>query len=173
MGIGVASPIYADQLSLRFLLTPLAASYVSPSEVKGFPLCILPSLRRRTLTNTNSMQSVSECESVVFCGAAASPQGWPPPKPLSPFRRFLIANSISTRHEIPNKFMQISLRPSLLAFSFPQAQAPARIVAPSLWVEASLAEALLNGPGAWALSVAIKISESFLLLKPLSYLPLF
>jgi|GEM_PF-6528724 len=69
--------------------------------------------------------------------------------------------------------MQISLRPSLLAFSFPQAQAPARIVAPSLWVEASLAEALLNGPGAWALSVAIKISESFLLLKPLSYLPRF
>jgi len=64
--------------------------------------------------------------------AAASPEGWPPPKPLSPFRRSLIANSISTRHEIPNKFMQISLRPSLLAFLFPQAQAPAHIVAPSL-----------------------------------------
>jgi len=30
-----------------------------------------------------SMQRVSECESVVFCEAAASPQGWPPPKPLS------------------------------------------------------------------------------------------
>jgi hypothetical protein len=29
------------------------------------------------------MQRVSECELVVFCGAAASPQGWPPPKPLS------------------------------------------------------------------------------------------
>jgi hypothetical protein len=26
--------------------------------------------------------------------AAASPQGWPPPKHLSPFRRFLIANGI-------------------------------------------------------------------------------
>ena len=29
------------------------------------------------------MQRVSECESVVFCGAAASPTGWPPPKPPS------------------------------------------------------------------------------------------
>jgi hypothetical protein len=28
--------------------------------------------------------------------AAASPQGWPPLKPLSPFRRFLIANGISS-----------------------------------------------------------------------------
>gem|GEM_PF-7116084 len=94
MGIGVASPIYADQLSLRFLLTPLAASYLSPNEVKGFLPYILPSMRRRALTNTNSMQRVSERESVVFCGAAArlrraraeaaaSPQGWPPPKPLS------------------------------------------------------------------------------------------
>jgi sulfur transfer protein SufE len=27
-----------------------------------------------------SMQRVSECESVVFFWAAASPQGWPPPK---------------------------------------------------------------------------------------------
>jgi hypothetical protein len=53
---------------------------------------------------------------------------------------------ISTRHEIPNKFMQISLRPSLLAFLFSQAQAPALIVAPSLWVEAFLAKALRNGP---------------------------
>jgi len=30
--------------------------------------------------NTNWMQRVSKCESVVFCEAAASPQGWPPPK---------------------------------------------------------------------------------------------
>jgi hypothetical protein len=46
-------------------------------------------------SNTNLMQRVSECELVVFCGeAAASPQGWPPQKPLSPFRRFLIANGI-------------------------------------------------------------------------------
>jgi hypothetical protein len=81
VGIGVASPIHADQLSLRFLLTPLAASYLSPSEVKGFPLCILPSLRRRTLTNTNLMQRVSECESVVFCGAGGGPpRGAAPPK---------------------------------------------------------------------------------------------
>jgi hypothetical protein len=33
--------------------------------------------------NINSMQRVSECESVVFYEAAASPAGWPPPKPLS------------------------------------------------------------------------------------------
>jgi len=33
---------------------------------------------------------VSERESVVFCGAAASPQGWPPPKRLSSFRGFLL-----------------------------------------------------------------------------------
>jgi hypothetical protein len=26
------------------------------------------------------MQRVSECELVVFCRAAASPAGWPPPK---------------------------------------------------------------------------------------------
>jgi hypothetical protein len=43
------------------------------------------------------MQRVSECELVVFCEAAASPQGWPPPKPLSSFRRFLIANGINFR----------------------------------------------------------------------------
>jgi len=43
------------------------------------------------------MQRVSGCESVVFCEAAASPQGWPPPKHLSPFRRFLIANDISLK----------------------------------------------------------------------------
>jgi len=43
------------------------------------------------------MQRVSECELVVFGGAAASPQGWPPPKPLSPFRRFLIAYGIRLR----------------------------------------------------------------------------
>jgi hypothetical protein len=30
-------------------------------------------------------------------GAAASPQGWPPPKPLSPSIRFLIANGIRLR----------------------------------------------------------------------------
>jgi hypothetical protein len=54
------------------------------------------------------MQGVSECESVVFLGpppaeggrrphaeAAASPQGWPPPKTSLSFRRFLIANGIS------------------------------------------------------------------------------
>jgi hypothetical protein len=52
------------------------------------------------------MQRVSECGSVVFCGAAeggrrpcaeaaASPQGWPPPKHLSSFRKFLIANGSS------------------------------------------------------------------------------
>ena len=45
------------------------------------------------------MQRVSECESVVFCGAAASPQGRPPPKPLSSFRRFLIANGIKEGSE--------------------------------------------------------------------------
>jgi len=31
----------------------------------------------------------------MFCRAAASPQGWPPPKHLSSFGRFLIANGLS------------------------------------------------------------------------------
>jgi hypothetical protein len=59
--------------------------------------------------NTNSMQRVSECGSVVFYGAAPRlrrtaarwggggppPRGAPPPKHLSSFRRLLIANGIS------------------------------------------------------------------------------
>jgi hypothetical protein len=37
-------------------------------------------VKARGLAYTKLMQRVSECEAVVFCGAAASPQGWPPPK---------------------------------------------------------------------------------------------
>jgi hypothetical protein len=44
---------------------------------------------------TNLMQGVFECELVLFCEAAAGPQGWPPPKHLFTSRRFLIANDIS------------------------------------------------------------------------------
>jgi hypothetical protein len=45
------------------------------------------------------MQRVSECESVVFYGPAASPQGWPPAKTSLPFRRFLIANGITNAYK--------------------------------------------------------------------------
>jgi hypothetical protein len=37
-------------------------------------------MKANETNNTNPIQRVSKCESVVFCGAAASPQGWPPPK---------------------------------------------------------------------------------------------
>jgi hypothetical protein len=53
------------------------------------------------------MQSVSECELVVFYGAAASPAGWPPPKPLSIHKVFDCKGYKACKSAGPAKFLRL------------------------------------------------------------------